>query len=147
MITRYYTCLHIMYINYAGAVPKCPIEDDHIKIYLIVQGSFNLVQLALCAVSVCVGIKDKDSILNTFLSCCNLIFTLFLIGWTITGSVWVWKSLDKWQDHHSVCNNTLFISAMICLSLHYVVIMLVCCCCTCMICQVCNREKKYELAG
>jgi len=140
-------------MNYAGAAPSCHLDDNHIKIYLIVQGSSNLAQLVLCALLICASMRDKDSILGACLCCCNLIFTLFLIGWTITGSVWVWKSLDNWQDDHSRCNNALFISAMICLSLHYVVIMLIYCCCACILCIImCNREKyeflndKHEIA-
>ena len=71
---------------------------------------------------------------------------LFLIAWTITGSVWVWRSLGDWQDdHHALCDNSLFISAMVCVSLHYVVILLMCCCCACAICAACNSDSLREI--
>jgi len=128
-------------MNYAGAVPSCPINDNHIKIYLIVQGSSNLAQLVLCGLSVCVSMRDKDYILSTCLCCCNLIFMLFLIGWTIIGSLWVWNSLD----YDSRCSDAIFISAIICLSLHYAVIMLVCRCCTRILCHIMCNCEKYEV--
>ena len=95
-----------------------------------------------CTFSICASGKAKEGVLSICLGCCNLILTLFLIAWTIAGSVWVWRSLDDWQDDHSVCNSALFISAIICLSLHYVVVLLICCCCACSIYQLCVSESS-----
>ena len=129
-------------LYYTGAIESCNIEDGHIRAYLMVQGSFNLVQLVFCTLSACAGAADKKGALAKILNCCNALLILFLIAWTITGSVWVWKSLGDWEDDHSVCNNTLFVSAIICLVLHYVVILLLCCCCACMICAVLGNASK-----
>lgn len=130
--------MHI--ISLLGAVNQCDTEHN-IKVYLIVQGSFNLVHMMMCTLSACVSGKDKEGVLSVCLTCCNLILILFLIAWTIAGSVWVWRSLDDWQNDHSACNSATFISATICLSLHYVVLLLICCCCACSIWQLCNSES------
>ena len=129
-------CFHIYYV---GAVNECSIENN-IRVYLIVQGCFNLVQLTLCASSICASAKDKESSLSMCLGCVNLILILFFIAWTIAGSVWVWRSLSDWQDDHSVCNNAIIISAIIFLALHYVAILLLCCCCTCLLCVACSKS-------
>ena len=94
----------------------------------MVQGSFNLLHLMMCTSSACAVKKDKEN-LSIGLTCVTVTLLLFVLAWTIAGSVWVWKSLDDWQDDHAVCNNALFISAIICLSLHYVVCLPVVCVC------------------
>ena len=126
---------------YTGAVNECHGEDG-IRPYLIVQGSFNLLHMIMCTLSACTSGKDKEGILSICLACCNLILILFLIAWTIAGSVWVWRSLDNWQNDHDVCNNAMYISAIICLCLHYVVMLLICCCCACSIWQLCNYSEN-----
>ena len=130
---------------YTGAIEDCTIEDSHVRIYLLVQGSFNLFQLIVCILSTCATAADKEGILAGCLHCFNGILMLFFIAWTITGSVWVWRSLDDWKDDHSLCNNAVFISAIVCLSLHYVVILLMCCCCACGICVACNSDSLREI--
>ena len=133
-----FTCM----LNHAGAVAECSVES-RIRAYVIVQGSCNFVQLIVSAVSVYIGAKDKESSWVGILSCCNVIFIVFMVIWTLVGSAWVWGSLGDWQDDHSVCNNALFISATICVSLHYVVVLLLCCCCSCVLCiKCCNSEEK-----
>ena len=107
------------------------------------QESFNLLHLILCILSVCASAKDKEGILSICLNCCNLIFILFLIAWMIAGSVWVWRSLDDWQNDHHKCSDALFISATICVSLYYVVMLLLCCCCACAIFQLCSLENIH----
>ena len=135
---------------YTGAIEDCTIEDGHVRIYLLVQGSFNLFQLIVCTLLACAIAADKEGILAGCLLCCNGILMLFLIAWTITGSVWVWGSLGDWKDDHSLCNNALFISAIICLSLHYVVILLMCCFCACgiiagIIGAACDSDSSHEI--
>ena len=127
--------------HHVGGVSECSVENL-IRVYLIVQGSFNLLQLTLCGLSVCASAKDKESVLSTCLSCFNLVLILFFIAWTIAGSVWVWRSLSDWQDNDSVCNSALIISAMIFLVLHYVVLLLLCCCCTCVVCLACSKSDE-----
>jgi len=134
--------LYVLIAFYAGAVERCPIEDGHVRAYLIVQGSFNLVQMVFCTLSTCAGAADKEGVLVKLLNCLNGFLMLFLIAWTITGSVWVWKSLGDWEDDHSLCNNALFVSAIICLVLHYLVILLLCCSCACMICVVLGSASE-----
>ena len=126
---------------YTGAVNECPGEDG-IRPYLIVQGSFNLLHMIMCTLSACASGKDKEGILSICLTCCNLILILFLIAWTIAGIVWVWRSLDDWQNDHIECNSVMYISAIICLSLHYIVMLLICCCCACSIWQLCNYSEN-----
>ena len=116
-------------ITHVGAVVDCSVES-RIRAYVIVQGSCNFLQVIVAALSAYARAKDKESGWSICLSCVNLLFMLFLIVWTITGSVWIWGSLDDWQDDHSACNSALFVSAAICVSLHYVVVLLLCCCCT-----------------
>ena len=125
--------------HHLGGVSECPVENL-IRVYLIVQGSFNLLQLTLCGMTVCANAKDKGNTLSTWLSCFNLILILFFIAWTIAGSVWVWRSLGDWQDNNLVCGNALIVSAMIFLVLHYVVLLLLCCCCTCVFCIACCKS-------
>ena len=127
-----------MLLHYIGAVNQCDTEHS-IKVYLIVQGSLNLVHMMICTLSACTIGKDMDGVLSPIcLSCCNLILILFLIAWTVAGSVWVWRSLDDWQSDHSACNSATFISATICVSLHYVVLLLICCCCAWSIWKLCD---------
>ena len=103
-------------------------------------------QIGFCTLSTCAGAADKESTLVRILNCFNGFLMLFLIAWTITGSVWVWKSLGDWEDHHSLCNNTLFVGAIICLILHYVEILLLCCCSACMICMaLAESDSVYQL--
>jgi len=109
-----------------GAVAECPTAD-RIRIYVIVQGSFNLVYLMLCGFSACAHSKDKKSCLSVSLSCCNLLMAVLLVVWTIFGTVWVWRTLEEWKDDDSACSGALIISAVVCLSLHYVVVLLLCC--------------------
>ena len=113
---------------YTGAIENCTTKDGHVRIYLLVQGSFNLFQLI---VWICATAANQKGTLAKYLHYCNGILMVFFIAWTITVSILVWKLLIDWQDDHSLCNNTLFISAMVCLSLHYVMILLMCCCCAC----------------
>ena len=108
----------------------------------MVQGSFNLLHLMMCTSSACALNQDKDcDCLSASLTCVTVTLLLFVLAWTIAGSVWVWKSLDDWQDDHAVCNNALFISAMICLSLHYVVCLPVVCVCVVGIMLVTNDDS------
>ena len=96
------------------------------------QGSFNLLHLILCILTVCVSRKDKEGILSLCLNCCNLIFILFLIAWTIAGSMWLLRlPVDL------PCNDALYFSALTCLSFHYGIVLLLCCCCSCAICKMC----------
>ena len=128
-------------LHYIGAVNQCDTEHN-IKVYLIVQWSFNLVHMMMCTLTACTIEKDMEGCLSPIcLSCCNLILILFLIAWTIAGSVWVWRSLDDWQSDHSACNSAMFVSATICVSPHYVVLLLICCCCAYSIWQLCNSES------
>ena len=126
---------------YTGAVNKC-YGPDGIRPYLIVQGSFNLLHMIMCTLSACTSGKDKEGILSICLTCCHLILILFLIAWTIVGSLLVWSSLDDWQYNHDLCDNAMYISAIICLCLHYVVVLLICCCCACSIWQLCNYSEN-----
>ena len=131
--------MHKLY-NYSGAVAECSVES-RIRAYVIVQGSCNIVQVIITALSLYSNSKDKESLWTLGLNCSNLLLIVFLFIWTIAGSAWVWGSLDDWEDDHSVCNNALFISAATFLSLHYVVVLLLCCSCTCAICyKCCNSE-------
>ena len=130
-------CVHSIYV-YIGQ-QECPIEEL-IKTYVIVQGIFNLIQVIFFSAMGCAFSKDNEN-WSICLSICNIVLAVFLLAWTITGSVWVWKSVGDWQDDHSVCNNTLIISAMVCLSLHYLLIIVACCCCVGAICFMCSDDS------
>ena len=110
----------------AGRSRDCPVENL-IKTYLVVQGIFNVLQLGVSLAMGCAFSDEKDNC-GICLSICNIVLVVFLVAWTIAGSVWVWKSVGDWQNDHSMCNDALMISAMICLSLHYLVILVLCCC-------------------
>ena len=125
------------FLNYVGR-QECPIEEQ-IKTYIIVQGIFNLLQVIFSSAMGYAFAKDNEN-WSICLSICNIVLMVFLIAWTITGSVWVWKSVGDWQDDHSLCNNTLIISAMICLSLHYVLILVLCCCSIGAVCFACSDD-------
>ena len=112
------------------------------KVIIIFTAPAWFLDIRISTCSVCASGKDNEGILSICLGCCNLILTLFLIAWTIAGSVWMWRSLDDWQDDHYVCNSALFVSAIICLSLHYVVVLLICYCYACSICQLCISESS-----
>ena len=119
---------------------------DLIKLCLIVQGSFNLLQMMLCTLSTCVSAcwEDRKGI-SLSVSFYNILLILFLFGWTIAGSVWVWDSLVDWPNDHYLCDDAVFVSAVVCVSLYYVKILLVCCCCAYSIWQLCNSDDLYEL--
>ena len=129
-----------------GAAEDCPVNNGHIRIYLIVQGSSNLFQLIMYTLTTCANIQDKKNFFAKSVHRGNFILTLFFITWTIVGSVWVWQSVSDWNDHRSLCNNALFISAIICLSLHYLLILLLFGCCTCVWwCTVFNTAGIQEI--
>ena len=136
------------HLYFVGAAVECSVES-RIRAYVIVQGSCNFLQVIVATIVVYIRAKDdKKSILSICLSYLNLLFMiflmLFLIIWTIFGSIWVWGSLSDWQDDHSACNSTLYISAAICVSLHYVVVPLfLCCYCTGVIlAKFCEEKHK-----
>ena len=72
-----------------------------------------------------------------YLCGCAKFYMVFLLMWTGTGSKLVWWSLGTWQDDHDACNSVLFVSAMICLLLMYVVVLLLEC--SCRVYLLCKR--------
>ena len=138
--------MHACVMMYTGIIAdKCPIEDN-IDRYLIAQGIISLLYLISCGCSICAYSRDKDSCLTVSLCCgCNTIFVILTIGWTVFGSVWVWRSLDDWLHDHSLCDSVLFISAMICVLCHYITLaMLTCyCCCCCCIPKLYSQLTEY----
>lgn len=119
--------------HYAGAVE----DQNPLNIYLIVQGSFNLLHLMLYISLGCLVMKNDKSGLSDCLGFINGFLVFFLIAWTIAGSIWVWESLDDWQHNRSSYSDVLFISATMCVSLHYVVLLLMCCCYVFIIVSLC----------
>ena len=120
---------------HAGIIAdKCPVEDN-IDRYLIVQGILNLLYLISCGCSGCACSHDKNSCLAISLCCgCNTVFVCLIVAWTVFGSILVWRSLDEWLHDHSVCDSALFISAMVCVLLHYMILSILTCCCFCCCC-------------
>ena len=124
-----------MCLNYVVAVAE-KVSDDQcitehpIKAYVVMQAYLNLLHLILYTSLVCVRARNKEPSICTSLLFCNMTLLVFLIGWMITGCIWVRGSLDEfdWQDAESICI-ALLISTIIYLILHFVWILLVLCCC------------------
>ena len=113
-----------------GAVEPCAAGVGAAGLYLMVQGGFNLFHLILCILAACAAAIDEE-VLERILSVRHILFGSFLLSWTICGSVFVFSAVD---DNDSQCNDVLWISALICLLFHYLLIFLLCSCYFCYKC-------------
>ena len=127
-----------------GAVEDCPVNNGHIRIYLIVLGSSNLFQLIMFTLTTYANIEYRKDCFAKCLHRINFILTLFSITWVIVGSVWVWRTVSDWNDDHSLCNNALIVSAIICLVLHYLLLLLLLSCCACVCWYTAFNTKATE---
>lgn len=133
-------CLHLMYIGIIA--DDCPVQNN-IKIYVIVQGSLSLLFLLSCGILACAYNYDKKNTCFSTTLCCGCGTTILLLFiWAIIGSVWVWGALHEWTNDNSECNSVLFVSALACLSLHYMMVLLTVCSCTCYCCAA--LWKRYS---
>lgn len=116
-----------MCLNYVGAAAECSTNVS-IKVYIIIQGSSNLLKVISFISSAFAAIADYE-ILSIFLKKCNYILIGFSAGMTLSlGNISVLISVISWQDD---CSDALIVSAIICLSFEYVVMALLtiyCCC-------------------
>jgi len=135
-----YVASYLMLYHVIGVVAECPTAD-RIRTYAVVQGIFNLVYLTSYGCSAYYAYsKDEDNCL-CYSMCCNFLMAVLLIVWTLIGTTWVWRTLEEWKDDNSTCSGALIISTAVCLSLHYVVVLLFCCLC-CGICvRICNDKS------
>ena len=107
--------------HYTGAVSQCADDCDVIKLYSILQGSFNLLYLIRHILSYLTRERDWHAIklcVHTY----DWTYAAFSVGWTVACSIFVWGSLGT-----STCESVLLVSIKAYLSLMYVLFVMVCC--------------------
>ena len=135
----------------AGAVyhGDCP-DVPNLTNWLIVFGSFSLLQTAMNIVRRCLcPKKKKDDDGNNENECGNRccsslesLITLFLFAWIIVGSVWVFRYYNQFklcrEDPRFICycHPVPYLFTFITLIIFYSVSGLICLCCCCVFCCV-----------
>jgi uncharacterized membrane protein len=144
---------------------KCPVNRN-IPHYLVVAGSIGLASIILAIIQGLIAAAFVRSALKaagaltaadalfaaghayTFCSISLVIFALsiFLVGWSIAGCVWVFGAWNKVQysdpSLSSFCHPTLYRFTYWLLLISLLLILALCCCPICWLCITASKMKK-----